>query len=282
MRIIIILFLAFSFSLAACLPAASELDITPSSVPDAGSPMPATATVIWFPATSTWTPFPSIEPSVTPQPFPGLGAQVFSDDFSDLKGWMYAKPISSGSNSIILDRNRLTLAVNLAPATLMSLNTGLVLNDFYAEVDISINRCFGADDYGMVFRAASEAFGYRFLLNCNGQARVERVRDSVTLPLQAWLPSGDAPPGAPGQVRMGIWASGVEMRFFLNGRYQFTVIDPLFKSGTLGVYASAGSPDGMNVNFSNLIVKAVDYVSPTPSSTPSKMPTSTRTPRPTP
>jgi hypothetical protein len=251
-------------------------------VPDAGSPLPATATVIWFPATSTWTPFPTIEPSATVQSFPGLGAQVFSDDFSDLQGWRFAKPASSGSNSIILDRNRLTLAVNLPPATLVSLNTGLILTDFYAEMDISINRCFGADDYGMVFRAASEAYGYRFLLNCSGQARVERVRESVTLPLQAWLPSGDAPLGAPGQVRMGIWASGVEMRFFLNGRYQFTVIDPLFKSGGLGVYASANSLDGMNVSFSNLIVKAVDYLSPTPSSTPSKIPTSTRTPRPTP
>ena len=88
--------------------------------------------------------------------------------------------------------------------------------------------------------------------------------------------------GVPGLVKMGVWASGSEMRFFLNGRYQFSVIDPLFRTGSLGFYVNSVSPDGMNINFSNLVVYSVDYVSPTPSLTPSKTPTPTRTPRPTP
>jgi hypothetical protein len=81
---------------------------------------------------------------------------------------------------------------------------------------------------------------------------------------------------------MGVWAAGAEMRFFLNGRYQFSVIDPVFRNGTLGVFASASSPEGMNVNFSNLTVNSVSYVSPTPTATASKTPKPSRTPRPTP
>jgi hypothetical protein len=207
---------------------------------------------------------------------------VLSDDFSDPKNWPNAKVESSGSNSIILDRNRLTLALNISPATLVSLQNGLALRDFYAEMTVSVNRCSGPDVYGMLFRAASEAYAYRFALNCTGQARVDRIRGGGIFPLQNWLPSGDAPPGAPGIVKMGVWAAGVEMRFFLNERYQFTVIDPVFRNGTLGAFADASSSDGMNISFSNLTVNSVDYVSPTPTPTASKTPRPSRTPRPTP
>jgi hypothetical protein len=252
------------------------------TMPAVSAALSPTATIIWFPATATWTPFPTIQASATPQPFPGLGAQVYSDDFSNPENWPNAKPEASGGNSIILDRNRLTLALNVPPATLYSLHNGLLLRDFYAEMTVSTNRCFGPDVYGMVFRAASEAYGYRFVLNCNGQARVDRIRDSQIVPLQDWLPSGDAPPGAPGEVRLGVWAAGAEMRFFLNGRYQFSVIDSIFKTGTLGAFASASSPGGMNIGFSNLTVNSVEYVSPTPTATASKTPKPSRTPRPTP
>jgi hypothetical protein len=267
--------------LSACFPA-SSLDLTPPSLSPVSTALSPTATIVWFPATATWTPFPTIEPSATSQPFPGLGAQVYADDFSDLKNWPGAKPEAGGGNSIIIERNRLTLALNIPPATLYSLQNGLLLKDFYAEMTVSANRCAGADAYGMVFRAASNAYAYRFVLNCTGQARVDRIRGGVVSPLQDWLPSGDAPPGAPGLVKMGIWAAGAEMRFFLNGRYQFSVLDPVFKTGTLGAFASASSPAGMNISFSNLTVNSVAYVSPTPTATASKTPKPSRTPRPTP
>ena len=246
---------------------------------ETGSP---TATIVWFPATATWTPFPTIVPSPSILPFPGLGSVIYQDDFSDLKNWSFSHLQGNGGNSIILDRNRLTLALNAPPAALFSLNTGKPLSNFYAEVTVSVNRCFGQDTYGLLFRAASGAYTYRYLLNCSGQARMEQIRGGSNLPLQAWVPSGDAPPGAPGLVKMEVWASGAEMRFFLNGRYQFSVIDPVFKAGSLGVYANAVSPDGMNISFSDLTVSSVEYVSPTPSTTPSKTPTLSRTPRPTP
>ena len=287
MRKLIFLLLTAALILTSCGVAGTFNPADAQDTMAAGSPSPVetgspTATIIWFPATATWTPFPTVQPKATALLFPGLGIQTYHDDFSDLKTWSLAQPQGNGVNSIILDRSRLTLAVNNPPAVLFSLNNSLALTNFYAEVAVSVNRCFGDDAYGLLFRAASGAYTYRYVLNCSGQARVEQTRGGRTLPLQAWVPSGDAPPGAPGQVRMGVWAAGAELRFFLNGRYQFTVVDPLFKNGSLGVYVNAVSPNGMNISFSDLTVNSVDYVSPTPTVTPSKTLIPTSTPRPAP
>ena len=211
---------------------------------------------------------------------PGLGDQTFSDDFSDAKPWPGAKPASEGSNNIIVNGNLLTLAVNTPPATLFSLRNDLQLTNFYAAVNVSVNRCAGNDTYGMLFRAAGSQNAYRYVLACNGKLRAERLQAGKVILMQDWLLSGDAPPGAPGQVQLGVWAAGVELRFFLNGRFQFSVIDPVFHNGTLGFFINASSPVGMNIGFSDLTVNAVSYLSPTPTATSTKTPIPTRTPKP--
>ncbi len=53
------------------------------------------------------------------------------------------------------------------------------------------------------------------------------------------LPSGDVPPGAPGEVRIGMWAVGPDMRLFLNGRYQFSITDKSYPIGTIGVFVNS-------------------------------------------
>ena len=286
MRILTFFFLAIALIASACTsPIATagldNISVLETSAPTvtAGSP---TATIVWFPATSTWTPSPTIVPSATPELLPGMGQVVYQDDFGKLANWSDATTQSSGDNSIIMDRNRLTLAINITPATLASMNNDLTLGNFQADITISANRCFGPDVYGLLFHATNKAYGYRFLLNCSGQTRVDLVQDGHATALQDWVPSGDAPAGAPGLVKMGVWVAGTEMRFFLNNRYQFTVFNPYFKTGGLGVFANATSPDGVNISFSDLQVRTVEYASPTPTATPSKTATPTRTPRPIP
>lgn len=245
----------------------------------AGSPSP---TILWFPATATWTPFPTVAASVTPESYPGIGPEIYQDNFSSPANWSGAQAQASGSNSIIVERNRLTLAVNASPAVLASLNGTAQLTDFFAEITVTVNRCSGADTYGVLFRTAGTGNGYRFLINCTGQTRVEVIQADRTTSLQSWVASGDAPPGAPGVVKMSVWAAGDEMRFFLNERFQFRLVDRLFRQGGFGVYVNAVNPEGVNINFSNLSIHSVNFVSPTPSSTPSKTPTPSRTSRPTP
>lgn len=268
------------FLTSACLPAVDQAPLSPPTVETAGSS--PTATIVWFPPTATWTPFPTFLPSATTEPFPGVGVLLFSDDFSDPAEWTNTRIESDGGNDVIFNGNRLVLAANVPPASLASVRSGLILTDFYAETTVSINRCAGDDAYGMLFRAGSEAYAYRYVLTCDGRMRIDRLRGGETYPLSKWELSGDVPPGAPGEVRLGVWTAGVEMRFFLNGHYQFAVIDPLFKSGSVGYFASARSPVGMNISFSNLTVNSVSYVSPTSTATASKTPLPSRTPRPTP
>ena len=242
----------------------------------------ASATIEWFPVSATETPPATSVPSATLEPFPGLGRETFSDQFSNPNDWSYLTVKSDSPNKILIDHNHLTLAANVSPVYLFSLRHDLSLVNFYAEVNVSINRCQSEDQYGLLFRTETDYYTYRYVLTCDGRARVERMRGGELIPLMEWAQSGDIPPGAPGEVTLGIWAAGTEYRFFVNGHYQFRILDPTFKTGTFGVFASAVSPAGMNVNFSGLTVRGVDYVSPTPTATPSETPLPSRTPSPTP
>jgi hypothetical protein len=137
----------------------------------------------------------------------------------------------------------------------------LPLSDFYAEITARPSLCRGEDNYGLVVRGVGSSF-YRFVLACNGQIRAERISGGTRQPLQEPVPSGDAP-GAPGEVRIGIWAVGSEMRLFLNGRYQFSVTEGTFPSGALGVFVRSTGETPVTVTFSELAVYEVDYTLPT-------------------
>jgi hypothetical protein len=232
-------------------------------------PATSTPTIIWFPATNTPTPFPTPVLLPTEEALPGLGESLLSDSFDDASIWTTA---SANSASAVVERKRITLTAR-PKFSILSLRAGPVLTDFYAEIIVRMSLCRSTDVYGLLFRATSSADYYRFAVNCSGQARPERIRNGQLVPLGDWLPSGDAPAGAPGEVKLGVWASGGEMRFFLNDRYQFTARDPVFKSGTLGVFIVSNSATGETVSFSDLKISTVSYVSPTPSASPSRTPT---------
>ncbi len=288
MRSISIL-LSASLFLSACmvnmkdLQSVSTEDITNLSPAPAVESTPS-PTIIWFPATSTFTPFPTSEATATILPFPGMGKQIFLDDFSRAEDWSSAGTESTGSNNLIINRNRLTLAINQSPARLMSINTRAEASftDFYAEMTVSASRCTGDDTYGILFRSAAENNTYRFMVNCKGMVSADHFASGSISLLQKWVPSGDAPPAAPGFVKMAVWAAGAEMRFYLNDHFQFSVTNNYLRRGSVGVFANSLSPDGMNISFSDLSVNSVDYVSPTPTITPTKTHYPTSTHRPTP
>jgi hypothetical protein len=238
-----------------------------------------TPTIVWFPPTDTPTAAPTQAPTATLNELPGVTDEIFSDDFSDPSHWQIS---SSAQAASIIEGNRLILVVRAPGASIMTLRDEPLLHNFYAEVTARTSLCSGNDDYGILFRTASGMDYYRYALACDGTARVDRVRTGTSSPLQPAVPSGDAPPGSPGEVRMGVWAVDNEFRFFLNGRYQFTAYDPLFGKGTLGFFARSSGEKAVSVSFSDLVVGEVVYASPTPSPTASKTPKPTRTPRPTP
>ncbi len=258
---------ACGFFLAAC----SGLNPTPTSTPTLSSTATPTPTIIWFPATNTPTVFPTQPPSQTEQYHPGIGDLIFSDSFDQPDLWNAA---SSAQASASLIRNRLVLSINEpGPLSIISLRNQPALGDFYAQATVDLSLCSGMDQYGMIFRASGGGNYYRLTVNCSGQVRLERVRAGEIYPLLDWLSSGDAPAGAPAQIKLGIWAVGREMRVFLNDHFQFSAVDPVFSGGTLGFFIYTSDQTPVTVSFSELSVYSVFYTSPTPSLTPSNTPT---------
>ena len=252
--------LAMTILLSACL--------TPEAIPPTETPIPSdtplpSPTIVWFPpsATPTLLAFPTY--TATPEMSPGIGSVLLSDDFSNESVWDIA---SSDQGSAAIGRNRLSISAQPG-VYLASFRRDLLLSDFYAEITARPSLCRGDDSYGIIIRSTGDSF-YRFTLTCNSNVSAERYRSSVRLLMQEPTPSGDAPPGAPGEVRIGVWAFGNEMRLFLNGRFQFSISDPSSPFGSFGVFARGAGDTPVSVIFSDLIVYDVNYIPPTRTPTP--------------
>lgn len=226
-----------------------------TATPRPPTPTPLqTPTTVWFPATATPTPQPVRTQPATPEMLTGIGAILATDDFSDSPTWDTA---ASDQGSASISRDRLTLAIQPG-VYLISLQRNIAANDFYAEITARPRLCRGADEYGFLVRANAVTY-YRFSLTCNGQAHAERISVKEKHDLHEPVASGDVPPGAPGEVRIGVWAAGPELRLFLNGRFQFSITDHNLSSGTVGVFARAAGETPVTVTFSDLVVQAVHY-----------------------
>jgi len=256
MRRIFILFLLFGFPLlASCLPL-NPLPATQPPLPS-DTPLP-TATIDWFPASPTPTLKVLPTTTATQEMNPGIGKQIINDTFSNAKLW---DTVNSDLASATIKNKRLTLAVEPG-VSIASLRRDVTLDNFYAEITARISLCRADDNYGIIIRSTGVSF-YRFILSCNGLIHVERIKDSVRQIIYEPVPSGDVPPGAPGEVQIGIWAVGGEMRIFLNGRYQFSVSERTFPSGAFGVFTQSKGDTPVTVTFSDLKVYEVDYTAPT-------------------
>jgi hypothetical protein len=189
---------------------------------------------------------------------PGIGSTTLTDDFSDPSLWDIA---TSDQASADINDNRLILSAQ-SKVYMLSLRGDLMADDYYAEITARPDLCRGDDSYGLLVRANAVAY-YRFSLTCSGNVFAERISVGTRELLQAPLLSGDVPRGAPGEVRIGVWAVGAEMRLFLNGRYQFSISNPNYPSGTIGVFVNSAGETPAIVSFSRLTLQKVDYALPT-------------------
>ncbi|HXD09276.1 MAG TPA: hypothetical protein VN653_04370, partial [Anaerolineales bacterium] len=247
--------LAATLILSACLPLTPVPATEPPLPTDTAPPTP---TIDWFPASAT--PTPNLIPTYTstPEMNPGIGKQIINDNFSDDSVWDTAA--SEQASAIVKDKH-LTLAVEPG-VSVASLRRDQTLGNFYAEITARPRLCRADDSYGILIRSTGTSF-YRFTLSCNGLIHVERIKSSERLVLSEPIASGDVPLGAPGEVRIGMWAVGGEMRLFLNGRYQFSVVEKTLPSGAFGVFTQSKGDTPVTVTFSDLKVYDVDYTAPT-------------------
>ena len=240
--------------LAACLP----LNATPPTAtpPPTNTAVP-TQTIVWFPPSATPTLLVPATYTATPEMNPGIGAVTLSDNFSNEKLWDTAV---SDQGSAAIAANSLSLAVQPG-VYLASMRHNLNVGNFYAEITAHPSLCRGEDSYGLIVRSLGNSF-YRFSISCDHMIHAERVSGGVKLQIQEPVASGDAP-GAPGEVRIGMWAVGPEMRLFLNDRFQFSVVEKNFPSGSFGVFVKSEGTTPVSVTFADLQVYKVSYVLPT-------------------
>jgi hypothetical protein len=235
----------------------SPADKTPTIGPDQSQvDVPPTPTIVWFPPMETPTPLPTREATPTQEMLLELGDLLFEDQFENADLWtVTVRP----DGRVSLGKGELTLAQQPtgSRALLTSLRQETVLTNFFAEITATTSMCRGLDEYGLLVRASSSQDFYRFSLSCEGQARVDRVLAGQASSPQPWTYAAGVPLGAPGITRLGVWAKGREMRFFINGEYAFTVSDPSLPTGTLGVFIRSTGDNAVTVHFSDLAVHSL-------------------------
>jgi hypothetical protein len=243
-------------ALAACTPLAGSP--TQNIVLATLTPPPPSPTIIWFPLSSTPSPQPLPTRQATPDEKPGLGGVILTDNFSSASDWNTAV---SDQASVDVSDNLLSIAVQPGISAI-SLRQNLNLNDFYAEITARPSLCRGADEYGLLFRAPNNVAFYRFVIFCNGTTGVDRLSVKTPHQILPAVPSADVPLGAPGDVRLGVWAVGSEFHFFLNDHYQFSMSDKNYSAGAIGVFARSTGDTPVTVTFSDLEIYDVTYAPP--------------------
>jgi hypothetical protein len=238
---------------AACSPAAAPPQPTETLIPTLTPTQ--TPTVIWFPPTPTYTPFPTEAVTPTPALRTGIGEILLRDTFDDPGLWELP---STAAGVASFANGALSIALIEERSFLFSTRNGPELQDFYAEITARTSLCRGLDEYGLMVRVTGTLDYYRYSLSCDGQIRLDRIFGGAAAGLEPWRQSGVVPRGAPGIVRLGVWAAGEEMRFFADDVYQFTVNDPLIPAGSLGVFARSAGDSAVTVSFSDLEVWEVE------------------------
>ncbi len=244
--------LTIGLLLAGCLPTTPYPTSTATAT--ATATITPTATTVWFPPTETPSPVPTIERSPTPDLLPNFGASLLEDPFRSDAFWLTG---AMGAGTIATGANELTLAVSQPNGYLFSFRNEPFFSDFYAEITASPSICAGLDEYGLLIRYNSPRDFYRFSLSCNGQTRLDKLLGGLPTAPQPWLVSPSVPTGAPSSSRLGVWAVGDELQFFINGDFQFAVRDYSLGGGMLGVFARSAGETALTVNFSDLVVYSV-------------------------
>jgi hypothetical protein len=249
----ILIFLLLILIFSACLPAPA----TVSFATDTPSPQPPTETptIVWFPPTATFTLYPTIIITPTADMRSGIGDILLEDQFDDPTQWSL---YSTDGGSIAFGKNEITIVISKEREYFFSVRKRGEFDDFYVEITASPNMCREEDEYGMLLRASPNEDYYRFSLSCDGRVRLDRIYQSQASSPQPWIASGAVPPGAPSKSRLGVWAVGDEMRFFVNDEYQFTASDPLLGIGRIGIFARSTSDYSLTVNFTDLVVREIN------------------------
>ncbi len=237
--------------------------ITPTAtVPPTATPVP-TNTIDWFPPTSTPRPMNTPTPYPTVNQLPELGEVIFSDYFTTDEKWQtYRSPMGNA----VISNNELTLSLQKVSSNIATYSSIPQLGDYFLSVNVSLSLCSDPSDwYGIAFRVNDADNTYRWLFNCLGETRVERLYHGRAYMLSDWDINGSIKPSAPQKFNVGIAAQGSHLRFYANNTLLTEVEDAQYPTGGYGLLASSRGASPLTVSFSEF--KLIGILNPPPAET---------------
>ena len=253
-RLFLIITFSLLFILTGCMIRVQPIEDTPTPVTPTAtetftpSPVP-TNTINWFPATATPRPLNTPTPFPTVNALPQLGRVLLSDDFSDDRNW---QTFRSPAGNAVISNNELTLALQNSAASIASYSSLPQMGDYYLSMNVSLSLCTNANDwYGVNFRIQDSDNTYRWLFNCLGQTRVDRVYHGRVYLIEDWDINGAIKPAAPQKFSIGIAAEGSSLRFYANNTLLTETEDTIFTTGGYGLLASSVGYSPLTVSFSD-------------------------------
>jgi hypothetical protein len=251
MRLKYLLLMLVIFSLSACVPTG---EVQPSPTGTATEKSLSTATIDWFPATSTPDVQPPPIPSTTPNSIPSLGDVIFEDRFLTSEGWIVSR---TSRGEISIAGSEINIVINQPNSYLYAYREKPDLENYYVQIQSKPSLCSGRDEYGLLFRLTNDQNFYRYSLSCRGEVRLEKISAGGVTTLQPWTRSASVPDGAPSISNLEVLAQEQEMSFFINGDLQFKAVDEELKIGSFGVFGKSTGDSAYTVSFSDLVVRSL-------------------------
>lgn len=239
--------------LSACL-SVSTPELLPTPTPTLTALPSPTSTIEWFPSSPTPEQLPTIAVTPTPEFMSEIGEIIFQDEFLSSDGWTFPQ---TNRGQINITNGEIVIIINEPKSLLVGTLEKPDLQDFYAEITANPVLCTGRDEYGFLFRVFGRNQYYRFALSCDGEVRMDKIVGAGTYVLYPWTRSASVPPGAPSVSKLEVIALQDEIRVFINGDPQFTIVDQGLSLGSFGVYARSAGETAVTISFSDLIVREV-------------------------
>jgi hypothetical protein len=201
---------------------------------------------------------PTPLPAETPDPNARVGDTLLEETFRGGTGWGWG--YRDDTVTIAAEGGVVRAQVQDGDSGWrVSLGPDIAFVDQQSTLTIVNTVCEDADEVGLAFRAGLDEAngklnGYVFKLMCGGKFGVDVVRGSQPSSLVGWTATEAI---RPDENVVRVWVSRGEMNFFINEQFVGAIRDNTYTEGRLGLYVRDRSGGGLDVAFTELIVRQI-------------------------